>query len=118
MSQPGGGHRIAERRQGASQVIKQGDHRVGAGRIALAQINRVGQAHGSLEMRGESLGRARQRTDRLTRQVGNMLGDLVGLEGDGARIGVVGQQQIDHRCGLDRGQVARAVGDGAVGDAQ
>ena len=72
-------------------------------------------------------GQQRQRLPRLRRTanggltIGKQIHVLLQarqLERDRARIGLVGQQQIEHQVGLQGGQIARAVGDGAVGDLQ
>ena len=45
-----------------------------------------------------------------------MLAQTRKLERGGARIGFVEQQQVDYQIGLHRGEIARAIGQRAVGD--
>ena len=55
-------------------------------------------------------------TTSLLRQVVDALGEGGELVGERPRVGLVGQEQVEHRGGLEVAHVAPAVGHGAVGD--
>ena len=64
------------------------------------------------------LGRTQRRHGAVAWQPLDVVGKPRQLVDHGARIGVVGQQQVQHRRALQRREVARAVGDRAVADLQ